>query len=398
MYLLDVLVLCLQSLENPTIRSECLKLVSIGIWQTLSHESKRENIFNEYPPLRKLWNTTIKSTTLQKIYQITAENDVDEDLILYCERFLEFLIDLEAQLPTRRFFNTLLNDHQTVVLCHLAPFICRKEKDVDLIKQLLETLAFYAKFEINDQTGLALTDLDMTEQRSAQLIQLQHIVFQKYKNTFPDFPLANLVEAIHSGMNHGLTMVVGPPRSEFLQANAGMTYDYQFIDVGPDHGQGESEPVPYFYQNLGEAEYVVALSIYLLNRTFYYHWCEQKRSAIFVMFGLIVVMSCARFGLYVFGCRRLFGNCYELKPVFDQLLARPDKLCLHHSEAYPTQRLLNVHDGATEMDHVEEMGNVVFKLSQEQVNEDLVKQQIQDETQEQSDQRYDGRRSRIQQY
>jgi intron-binding protein aquarius len=47
--------------------------------------------------------------------------------------------------------------------------------------------------------------------------------------------------------------------AEFLQANAGMTYDYQFINVGPYHGQGETEPVPYFYQNLGEAEYVVSL-------------------------------------------------------------------------------------------------------------------------------------------
>lgn len=53
---------------------------------------------------------------------------------------------------------------------------------------------------------------------------------------------------------------------------------------------------------------------------------------------LIVAMSRARLGLYVFGRRRLFENCYELKPVFDQLLARPVKLCLQHSESYPTKR------------------------------------------------------------
>jgi intron-binding protein aquarius len=50
---------------------------------------------------------------------------------------------------------------------------------------------------------------------------------------------------------------------EYLQANTGLTYDYQFVDVGPYHGQGETEPVPYFYQNLGEAEYVVALYQYM---------------------------------------------------------------------------------------------------------------------------------------
>ncbi|CAO3585639.1 unnamed protein product [Absidia cylindrospora] len=214
--ILMFLVLCFQSLENTVIRTECLKLVSIGIWQNLAHESRREHILIEYPALRKLWNTSNKKLNtaddveraklefnrnwlhillvnfIEKIYEIPVENEVDEELIMYCERFLEFLIDLQAQLPTRRFFNTLLDDHQVVVLCNLAPAIRRKEKDVDLIKQLLENLAFYAKFEINDQTGLALTDLDMTEQHSARLIQLQHIVFREYKDIFPDLPLANL--------------------------------------------------------------------------------------------------------------------------------------------------------------------------------------------------------------
>lgn len=40
-------------------------------------------------------------------------------------------------------------------------------------------------------------------------------------------------------------MLSGP---EFLRANAGFAYDYQFIDVGDYQGQGESCPVPYFYQ------------------------------------------------------------------------------------------------------------------------------------------------------
>ena len=98
---------------------------------------------------------------------------VDEELIQYCESFFELLIDLEAQLPTRRFFNTLLDDHAVVVLCRMAPFIKRDNKDVERMKQMLESLAFYAKFEINDQTGLALTDVDMTESHSSDLIHLQ---------------------------------------------------------------------------------------------------------------------------------------------------------------------------------------------------------------------------------
>jgi len=54
--------------------------------------------------------------------------------------------------------------------------------------------------------------------------------------------------------------------SAFRQANAGLVYEYQLVDVGEYHGQGESEPHPHYYQNLGEAEYMVALFQYLRLR------------------------------------------------------------------------------------------------------------------------------------
>jgi intron-binding protein aquarius len=37
-------------------------------------------------------------------------------------------------------------------------------------------------------------------------------------------------------------------------------------------------------------------------------------------------MSRARLGLYVFGRRALFEQCYELQPTFQTLLQKPDKL------------------------------------------------------------------------
>ena len=42
----------------------------------------------------------------------------------YCERMLELLTDLEAQLPTRRFFNTLL-DSSHFIVSHLPFKYCR---------------------------------------------------------------------------------------------------------------------------------------------------------------------------------------------------------------------------------------------------------------------------------
>ena len=50
---------------------------------------------------------------------------------------------------------------------------------------------------------------------------------------------------------------------EFLVANAGFRYDYQFIDVPDYKGKGEAEPTPHFIQNLGEAEYAAAIFMYM---------------------------------------------------------------------------------------------------------------------------------------
>ena len=50
---------------------------------------------------------------------------------------------------------------------------------------------------------------------------------------------------------------------EFKRANAGFRYDYQFIHVPDYKGVGEMEPTPHFIQNLGEAEYAVAIYQYM---------------------------------------------------------------------------------------------------------------------------------------
>ena len=50
---------------------------------------------------------------------------------------------------------------------------------------------------------------------------------------------------------------------EFLSANAGFRHEYQFIEVPDFKGKGESQPSPHFIQNLGEAEYGVAIYQYM---------------------------------------------------------------------------------------------------------------------------------------
>lgn len=47
---------------------------------------------------------------------------------------------------------------------------------------------------------------------------------------------------------------------------------------------------------------------------------------------LVVAMSRARLGLYIFGRLPLFANCYELQPTMAQLTQRPTQLALRPAE------------------------------------------------------------------
>jgi intron-binding protein aquarius len=174
---------------------------------------------------------------------------------------------------------------------------------------------------------------------------------------------------------------------EYTKANAGFLYEYQLVNVDDFQGRGESTPSPHFYQNLGEAEYVVATYMFMrmlgypkekiailttyngqkhLIRDVIEARCAknpsfgrpskvatvdryQGQQNDFILLSLvrtasvghlrdvrrlIVAMSRARLGLYVFCRRRLFENCYELTPTFAKLLERPDKLVLVQEERY----------------------------------------------------------------
>ena len=72
--------------------------------------------------------------------------------------------------------------------------------------------------------------------------------------------LAKLYSWRYRGLDN-LPNVLKDP--EFLVANAGFRYEYQFIDVPDFKGRGESQPSPHFIQNLGEAEYAVAIYQYM---------------------------------------------------------------------------------------------------------------------------------------
>jgi intron-binding protein aquarius len=213
---------------------------------------------------------------------------------------------------------------------------------------------------------------------------------------------------------------------EFQTANAGFMYDYQFINVPDYKGRGESEPTPHFLQNLGEAEYAVAIFQYMrllgypaekitilttyagqraLIRDVLQHRCaknpifglprtvstvdkyqgEQNDYVILSLTRtsrvgylrdvrrLTVALSRARLGLYILGRREVFESCFELQEAFEILFRRPDKLMLVTGEMWPSQRVLQDEEGKdelpgqAEMVGVEHLGQYVYEMTQARI-------------------------------
>ena len=214
---------------------------------------------------------------------------------------------------------------------------------------------------------------------------------------------------------------------KFQLANPGFVNTMQLVNVEDFEGKGETSPTAYFYQNFGEAEYAVALFQYmvlighsprtisilttyngqkqliedimsqrcgegtplagirprsistvdqyqgqqndyillsLVRSQFVGHLRDVRR--------LVVAVSRARLGLYVFCRHSLFGAVHDLKQTFDQFAEKPTKLQLVLGENYPSERKVSDEipkDNILELDDVSHMGSIVHQMQQDLVNQ-----------------------------
>lgn len=214
-------------------------------------------------------------------------------------------------------------------------------------------------------------------------------------------------------------------REVFKRANTGLARTFQLINVEEFEGRGESTPTAYFYQNVGEAEYAVALFQYMVllgyppeKISILTTYNGQKEllldilrqrcgegsplagvepSAVstvdqyqgqqndYIILSLVrtkavghlrdvrrlvVAVSRARLGLYVFCCKNLFCNCHELRRTMDQFAAGPSKLQLVKGEHFPTERMEGQdisNSDRHEVEDVTELGALVHSMQQEYV-------------------------------
>uniref|UniRef100_A0A493TMH3 RNA helicase aquarius n=1 Tax=Anas platyrhynchos platyrhynchos TaxID=8840 RepID=A0A493TMH3_ANAPP len=225
---------CFNSLEVDLIRSQVQQLISLPMWMALQPK-RLEQELKKTPKLRKFWNLIKKndekmneeartqayrerrflSQLIQKfisvLKSIPVSGPISMDKVHYCERFIELMIDLEALLPTRRWFNTVLDDSHLVVHCYLSS-LAKREKEGHLFCQLLDMLKFYTGFEINDQTGNALTENEMTTIHYDRITSLQRTAFAHFPELY-DFALSN-VAAVDT--RDSLVKLFGPLSSNTL--------------------------------------------------------------------------------------------------------------------------------------------------------------------------------------
>ena len=210
--ILVFLIHCFNSLGEDLIREQVQRLVSLPIWSNLL-PGRLEQMLQAKPKYKKFWTIIQRNDSklsaaekeqvhfersflcshIDKYFKLLqtlpAQGDVSGDGIHYCERFLELMISLESQLPTRRFFNTVLDDQHVVVRSRLAPLT--KHPEGKLFVELLDMVQFYADFEISEETGEALTDREMTAMHYSRITSLQKIAFKKFPGLHK-FALSNV--------------------------------------------------------------------------------------------------------------------------------------------------------------------------------------------------------------
>lgn len=201
-----------QSLDSGLVRKECAPLVGISIWQNLHSDAVRERHFENHHMLKKAWRAahkrfeagdevlqarlrferswlyTLMSDFVNRIYNINSRQDMQDNLA-YGERFVELLTDLQSQLPTRRYVNTLLRDLNVLPAISLSPMYT--DESSGLFRDLVVLLSHFTYFPIEDQTGKQLSKLEYDQEHYDLLAKLQRVGYATFPEKLQLLALAN---------------------------------------------------------------------------------------------------------------------------------------------------------------------------------------------------------------
>ncbi|KAI9793042.1 MAG: hypothetical protein M1816_000940 [Peltula sp. TS41687] len=209
-HLLFFMTSAFQSLDQDIVRKECAPLVSIAIWHNLSTDRARESKLESNAHLKKTWRAAAKryeaadeatkaklrfdrswlySMMIDFLDRLYRPNGGAADDVLYCERFMELLTDLESQLPTRRYVNSLIHDLNLLQAIRLSPIFGGDKNE--LVRDLYGLLRHYAYFPVDDHTGLQLSRNESYEAHCKTLARLQRVGLKHFKDKLTILALSN---------------------------------------------------------------------------------------------------------------------------------------------------------------------------------------------------------------
>ncbi|KAK0723045.1 P-loop containing nucleoside triphosphate hydrolase protein [Lasiosphaeria miniovina] len=208
-HVLFFIIHAFQSLDCDIVRKECVPLVAISIWHNLSSAEKRDELLDSKPHLRKSWRASAKRydsaddatkarlrferswlyTLVLDFLTLLYSNSAKQEHVLYCERFVEFLTDLESQLPTRRYVNSLLQDLHVLPALSLSPVY--NDEVNNLLRDLSALLSHYTYFNVDDQTGAQHNRTEAYDRHCQSLAKLQRTALKHFKEKLTVLALSN---------------------------------------------------------------------------------------------------------------------------------------------------------------------------------------------------------------
>lgn len=208
-YLLSFIISAFQSLETSLIRKECAPLVSISIWHNLHSDDARNGQLERISGPKKAWRLAAKrysmadegakgkmrferawlfSMLLDFLGRLNS-NEKLPDNVRYCERFMEFLVDLVSQLPTRRYVNFLLKDLNILPVIRLSKLY--NDEPNALFRDFYNLLNHFIHFAVDDQSGEHLSPDDIYNSHCADIAKLQRVAITRFKSKLTILALSN---------------------------------------------------------------------------------------------------------------------------------------------------------------------------------------------------------------
>jgi intron-binding protein aquarius len=233
--LLSFIIGAYQSLETGVIRKECAPLVSIAIWHNLHNDQARESLLEKNLQLKKAWRAAAKRFDAADeegkakirferswLYTLLLDfirriDNVDSDHtnnLRYCEKFMELLIDLESQLPTRRYTNTLIRDLNLLPIIKLSKLY--NSEDNALFRDFVALLRHFVNFALDDHTGHQRSSQAVQDLHNASLAGLQRAAIKHFKDKLTILALSNYASIDQREDLEGQLKVLTDPELEQL--------------------------------------------------------------------------------------------------------------------------------------------------------------------------------------